>query len=79
MNRAGAFRMLRRTAICLALLLWLTAFTSSHSYAEGEDACTLISKSDVESILGKADGGGYHRGVGGSTTITAGRTGVSAP
>jgi hypothetical protein len=71
--------MLRRTAICLALLLWLTAFAPSHSYAEGKDACALISKSDVESILGKADGGGYHRGVSDSTTITPGRTRVSAP
>lgn len=46
--------MLRRTAIRLTLVLWLTAFAPSHSYAEGKDACALISKSDVESILGKA-------------------------
>jgi hypothetical protein len=38
-NRAGGIRMLRRTAICLAVLLGLTAFRPPNSYAEGKAAC----------------------------------------
>lgn len=44
--------MTRLSAIGFVLLVWLTVSASSACYAQGKKACDLLTKADVESVLG---------------------------
>jgi hypothetical protein len=46
--------MMRQPATGFVLLVWLTASASSACYAQGTKACDLLTKADVESVLGVA-------------------------
>lgn len=46
--------MTRQPATGFVLLVWLTASASSVCYAQGKKACDLLTKADVESVLGVA-------------------------
>lgn len=54
MSRRKSITMTRQPATGFVLLVWLTASASSVCYAQGKKACDLLTKADVESVLGVA-------------------------
>jgi hypothetical protein len=57
--------MTRQPATGFVLLVWLAASASSICYAQGKKACDLLTKADVESILGVALQEPYYPPLGG--------------